>query len=509
MEPTLTPVPTTTSAINVDIESQAQAQAHNKETDGHITATTTSSNSNEVIVDWDGSDDPANPLNWSSRRKGFIIFIVSALTFNISLAPTIFAPGVPLLLSEFHSDSTSLASFVVSAYVLAFAIGPLVFAPLSELYGRRVVFWGSNLAFLVFTIVCAVSNSIGLFVTFRILQGLAGCVPLVLGGGVIGDLVPIEKRGRALSGWQLGPLLGPVIGPVAGGYIAQNLGWRWSFWILAILSAVLSFLNFLVPETYHPVLLSRKAARLQSQDGSVIYIAAGRARSTKKELFLKSIVRPLKMMRSPIVLILSLQLGITYGYLYLLFTTFTFVFEEQYHFQPGAAGLAYLGLGVGFLGSLFFQSLTSDYFAKKQAEANGGKIKPESRLGPLVTGVLFVPVGLFWYGWTAQYKIHWIVPIIGTSFIGVGTNLVWIPIQSYLIDAFTIYAASAIGANTVIRSVFGVLLPLAGQPLYDRLGLGWGNSLLGFIALATVPLTWLLMKKGEKIRLHPRFQIDF
>jgi MFS family permease len=217
------------------------------------------------------------------------------------------------------------------------------------------------------------------------------------------------------------------------------------------------------------------------------------------------------MMKSPIVLILSLQLGMTYGYLYLLFTTFTFVFEEQYQFRAGAAGLAYLGLGIGFLTSLFFLSMTSDSIAKKRAQADeDGKleIKPESRLAPLLFGVLFVPVGLFWYGWTAQYKIHWIVPIIGTTFIGIGVNLVWIPVQSYLIDAFTIYAASAIGANTVIRSVFGVVLPLAGQPLYNKLGLGWGNSLLGFIALATVPLTWLLMKHGERIRLHPRFQFD-
>jgi MFS family permease len=161
----------------------------------------------EVIVDWEGPDDPANPLNWSSSRKTFIIAIISAVTFNISLAPTIFAPGVPLLLHEFNSESSALASFAVSAYIVPFAIGPLVLAPLSELYGRNVVMYSSNVAFLVFTIVCAVSNSIGLFLVFRIFQGLAACAPLVLGGGMIGDIMPPEKRGRALSGWQLGPLL--------------------------------------------------------------------------------------------------------------------------------------------------------------------------------------------------------------------------------------------------------------------------------------------------------------
>ncbi|KAI0869313.1 major facilitator superfamily domain-containing protein [Hypoxylon argillaceum] len=464
-------------------------------------------NSNEVIVDWEGPDDPANPLNWTSARKTFIIVMVSAVTFNISLVPTIFAPGVPLLLKEFHSESSALASFVLSAYIVPFAIAPLLLAPLSELYGRNVVMNAANLGFLVFTIVCAVSNSIGLFIAFRVFQGLAGCVPLVLGGGMIGDLMPPEKRGRALSGWQLGPLLGPVIGPVTGGYIAQNVGWRWLFWLVAILSGVLTVLYLLVPETYHSILLARKAARLQKEDGSRIYVAAGSTKSTTSQLLLRSIVRPLKMLsRSPIVLILSFQLAVVYGYLYIIFTTFIFVFEGQYHFQAGAAGLSYLGLGIGFFISLIGNGLTSDYIAKK--EAKGGEIKPESRLTPMIIGVLLIPAGLIWYGWAAQYKVHWIVPILGTTLIGMGVNLVWVPVQSYLIDAFGIYSASALAANTVVRSIFGVLLPLAGQPLYDRLGLGWGNTLLAFIALATAPLTWLIMKYGERIRLHPRFQLD-
>ncbi|KAJ2973221.1 hypothetical protein NUW58_g8990 [Xylaria curta] len=325
---------------------------------------------------------------------------------------------------------------------------------------------------------------------------------------MIGDLMPPEKRGRALSGWQLGPLLGPVIGPVAGGYIAQDVGWRWLFWLVAILAGVLAFLYLLVPETYHPILLARRANYLQKLDGSRTYVAAGAPRSTNKELLRKSIVRPAKMLvRSPIVLIFSIQLAVVYGYLYILITTFIYVFEDQYGFRAGAAGLSYLGLGVGLFISLVGNGLTSDYIAKKKAA--GGELKPESRLTPLILGALLIPAGLIWYGWAAEYKVHYIVPIIGTAVIGMGINLVWVPIQSYMIDAFTVYAASALAANTVVRSVFGVVLPLAGQPLYDRLGLGWGNTLLAFIALSTVPLTWLIIKYGERIRLNPRFQVDF
>lgn len=82
-------------------------------------------------------------------------------------------------------------------------------------------------------------------------------------------------------------------------------------------------------------------------------------------------------------------------------------------------------------------------------------------------------------------------------------------IQTYLIDAYTLYAASAIAANTIFRSLVGAILPLAGPSLYARLGLGWGNSLLGFIAVAMIPIPWFFIKYGERIRKHPRFQMDW
>jgi hypothetical protein len=81
--------------------------------------------------------------------------------------------------------------------------------------------------------------------------------------------------------------------------------------------------------------------------------------------------------------------------------------------------------------------------------------------------------------------------------------------STYLVDAYTIYSASAIAANTVLRSLFGALLPLAGSKMYATIGLGWGNSLLGFIALAMVPLPFLFYKYGEQIRNNKIFKVEF
>lgn len=113
---------------------------------------------------------------------------------------------------------------------------------------------------------------------------------------------------------------------------------------------------------------------------------------------------------------------------------------------------------------------------------------------------------MFIYGWTADKHVFWIVPIIGTGLVGLGLLATFMPIQTYLVDAFTVYAASALAANTVLRSLMGALLPLAGRQMYATLGLGWGNSLLAFIALGLCPIPIIFYKYGERIRKSPRFQ---
>lgn len=156
------------------------------------------------MVDWDGPDDPTNPMNWTTKKKWTIIGLISANTFATPLGSTIFAPGVPQIQREFHSYNTELAAFMVSVYILGFALGPIVVAPMSELYGRVYVTHVCNFLFLIFTIACAVSSDVSMFVVFRFFMGCFGSTPLTVGGGIIADVMPPEKRGAAMSIWALG-----------------------------------------------------------------------------------------------------------------------------------------------------------------------------------------------------------------------------------------------------------------------------------------------------------------
>ncbi|OOF99641.1 hypothetical protein ASPCADRAFT_503632 [Aspergillus carbonarius ITEM 5010] len=460
----------------------------------------------DSFVHWNGPNDPQNPMNWSSVQKWLTIGLISISSFNVSMVSTVFAPGVPEVLQEFNIHNSSISSLMISIYVMGSAIGPLVLTPLTEISGRLPMTHIANFLFAVAAVVCATSVNTGMLIASRFVMGIASSVPVTVGGGFVADMMPMEKRGTAMTIWTVGPLMGMVTGPIFGGFIVQNVGWRWTIWLEAILGGVIAIASLIfLRETYAPTLLQRKAKKLQKETGRH-YRTEYDTDKTLGQIIWVSLSRPVKFLcLSPIVLIVSLYSSVTYSYMYILFTTFTGVFENVYGFTPGEAGLGYLGLGLGFCFGQITVGYYSDRYLKKQEKLHG-TMKPEDRLPPLVLGCALVPIGLFWYGWAAEYRVHWIVPITGTFFVGAGIYYVHLVTQVYLIDSYTLYAASAVSAELALRCIFGATIPLAADPLYDALGLGWGNSLLGFIALAFAPSAFFLLKYGERIRTNPKFQ---
>lgn len=333
-----------------------------------------------------------------------------------------FAPATALAMSEFHSPSAILSTLIISIFVLGFAIGPLFVAPMSEIYGRRPAYVVSMFLFLIFTIACAVSDSLAMLIVFRFLAGCAGSTPITLGGATIGDVFPVDNRGGAMALWGMGPLLGPVLGPIVGGYLAAAEGWRWIFWLQVIISGVLFLLGLaFLKETYAVVILEQKAISLRKETGNEELRSVLHDGLTPKRRIRNAIARPGKMLfTQSIVLILSVYITFLFGYLYLFVTTFPRVFIQQYGFNTGSTGLTYLGLGVGMFLGIVIAGKSSDLLYKFLVKKNGGKEEPEYRLPPLVVSAPLVAVAFFWYGWSAEAKVHWIVPILGTVVFGMG-----------------------------------------------------------------------------------------
>ncbi|RDL33668.1 MFS general substrate transporter [Venustampulla echinocandica] len=461
------------------------------------------------IVGWESQDDPEMPLNFQESRKWMLIGLLASITFISPLASSMFAPGVIFMDIDFHNTSTILTSLTVSIFILGYAVGPLLLAPLSEIYGRRLILTCANAFFCVWQIGCALAPNLASLIVFRFLAGIGGSGCITIGGGVIADIFAPDRRGVASSIYSIGPLFGPVIGPICGGFIAQRIGWRWVFWILLIVGTLLTIgIELLNRETNPKVLIHRKVQRLQKELNRTDLISCydeGQPIHSPTHILINGMVRPLKMLfRSPIMFLLSLYMAVVYGLLYLLFTTITAVFIKQYHWQPELTGLAYIGIGIGFLTGVSLVAKISDPTIIRMTKANNGVFEPEMRLSTCLFFACFIPISFFWYGWAAEKAVHWIVPIIGLIPFGFGMMGIFIPIQTYTIDSFPAYAASAIAALTVSRSLLGAFLPLAGPYMYDSLGYGWGNSVLGFIAIGLIPCPALIYKFGGKIRKeHP------
>lgn len=186
------------------------------------------------IVEFDGPNDPENPLNWKTSKKWGMVTLIAAITFLTPLASSMFAPGIPQVMKDFHSTNEQLEGFMLSIYVLGFAFGPLIIAPLSEMYGRLPLYHSCNFCFIVLAVAAAVSTNLSMFIVFRFFMGCFGGAPFVLGGGTIADLMSREHRGTAMAIWMMGPTIGPCVGPVIGGYLTAAKGWRWNFWFVAI-----------------------------------------------------------------------------------------------------------------------------------------------------------------------------------------------------------------------------------------------------------------------------------
>lgn len=212
-------------------------------------------------------------------------------------------------------------------------------------------------------------------------------------------------------------------------------------------------------------------------------------------------MQPAKLLfLSPLVFSLSIYIAFVYGAMYLLFTTVTLVFSHTYGFNERQTGLIFLSLGAGTAIGWPITTIWSDRDVARLVRANNGTYVPEMRLHITLGFAFLMPLTFFWYGWSAYYKAHFMSTILSLIPFQTGIVGVVIPMTTYLIDSYPVEAANAMAAMTVLRSIGGMLLPLAGRSMYRALGYGWGNSLLGFICVGLTPLPWLFYMYGGKLR---------
>lgn len=398
--------------------------------------------------------------------------------------------------------SKSSSVLIVTIWELGEAAGPLFIAPLSEVFGRYPVLNVANIAFVGVTLVASFSPTVSLLIAARFLTGLA-VSSNVLNPAIVGDMFISEQRGAAMSCIMLCPLLGGAFGPAIAGFIADTLGWRPVLWICATLAGICELLLLTCfRETFKVPILRRRAAKLRKETGnenikSIFEIE--NPHSTAK--LWESIMRPAVVFAGSSVLqAMSVFGGVSYTFFYVVSTTLPDICEEIYGLNPTEMGFVFISFSIGSVVSVILCNRLLDRIYIRLRDTHKGVGLPEYRLPLVLIGAFTIPISAAFYGWVPALRLPLVYCLAAVASMGLTGMLGFLPVMSYVVDAFGLYSASAMTAIIVTRCLMGTFLPLVTQPLVERLGWGWGFMVLAGFTLALAPIPAVVMRYGAKWR---------
>ncbi|KAF2162399.1 hypothetical protein M409DRAFT_69032 [Zasmidium cellare ATCC 36951] len=471
--------------------------------------------------------DQENPYNWSTAKKSVIVILGTLVVVNSTVASALPSGDSPQLQQHFNVSDEIQLVLPNSIFLVGYVLGPFFFAPLSENYGRRFIVVGTFLAYTIFTLAICFAPNWAAFIIFRLLTGIFGSTPISVTSGLFADVLnnPVH-RGRSVAWFMAIAAFGPALAPTPSGYLSQY-SWRWPFWFGLIFAGACAVPIVFLPETFGPAILAKRARKLRRQDPNANVYGALELKKVSPRLFVTTVLgRPLRMIiTEPIVSASCLYLSLIYAVFFMLVQVYPIIFEPIYNFNQGETGLAFLAFAVGSLLALPFCFWWDHilFTAKAKARPWSNKAEyqrlplgigfvlispPEARLPLCMVGSIAVPIGLFWFAWTNGPSVHWIVSIIAGAPFGFG--LVWdgnslgrvrvCGLANFLVDSYRIYSASAMGATSISRSIFGVVMPFAARPMYEALGVAWACSLLGFASLLMCLIPYAFIWYGERLR---------
>ncbi|KAJ5620563.1 MFS multidrug transporter [Penicillium lagena] len=460
----------------------------------------------DVVVDFEGPDDPYRPVNWGFKKKAVTTVLYGLTTMGSTWASSVFSTG-QIQVANQYGVSVEVSTLGTTLLLFGLGLGPLVWAPLSEVYGRKPAVLAPYFIAAIFSFGTATAKDLQTIMITRFFTGFFGSAPVTNTGGVLADIWTPEQRGAAIVGYAMAVVGGPVVGPIAGGAIVESfLRWRWTEYITGIMMMFFLLLDIIfIDESYPPVLLVYKARRLRFESGNwALHARHEEWDVTMKELGNKYLIRPFQLLTTPICFLVALYASFVYGILYLSLAAFPIVFQEVRGWNQVVGALPFLAYLVGILiGAVV--NLTNQRFYIKRFKANNNRPVPEARLPPMMLGSVLFAAGMFVFGWTSPKHIHWIAPIIGAVMMGFGFFTIFQAALNYLIDTFQAVSASAIAANTFLRSLFAGCFPLFTNAMFHNLGVPWAASILGFVSIALIPIPYLFYIFGRRIRARGKW----
>lgn len=227
------------------------------------------------------------------------------------------------------------------------------------------------------------------------------------------------------------------IGPIIGGFMAARTTWRWMFWATSIFQAAMMCVSvFSFPESYGALILRRRARRLREQTGNLRYYTASERLDGERSataVLARALTRPLRLLVfHPIIQVSSVLSGFNYGIMYITLSTFSQLWTGQYHQSVEISGLHYIACSLGEVAGSQIGGPLMDYFYKRREAQNA---TAESRIPLMFPGMVLAWAGVLIYGWTAEYRLHWLVVDVGVVIMMLGMQLGGLP-GKYLLRVF-------------------------------------------------------------------------
>lgn len=463
-----------------------------------------------AAYDWTGADDPDNPRNFPIAVRMLSIAIITSLAFVSSFAGAIYAPAQEAVMEEFQL-SKLVAVLPLSLYNLGLAFGPLVGAPLSETYGRKAVFVTTTPIFVIFMLGSGFSKSIPSLIVCRFFAGMFASPNINNASATILDFSETRYRGASLGIYYSLPSLGATIAPLVGGFVVRSKGWRWTQWVAIIAIVALYIPVLFTKETYKKVILRQRAIRMGLSDSSSQQTSVAR---TFRHFFTVFIMRPLHMLfTEPIVTLVSLYNGFIFGLLFTFVISVPWIFRHYYNFGKTGESLAYLGVTFGTLVACVPFVFIDFFFYQKrwcrwqQSHSDTEPLAPENRLISAMAGSFLLPASLLVAAWTAEYGVHWFVPVSFQGMAMMASLLIYSGANLFMLDAYgPLYGASASGAMMLSRYTLSFAFPMFALDMFQSLGVGWATIILAGFTLLMAPIPWCFWVFGERLRKKSRYE---
>ena len=445
------------------------------------------------------TNDPDNPHNWPIYIRWVYTVVLSVLVICVAYGSACIAGGLGTVQDKFNVGS-EVAILSVSLMVLGFSFGPLIWSPLSDLYGRRTSYFISMGLYVLFNVPCAVAKNVQTLMISRFFCGVWSSSALCLVGGSIADMFPSDTRGRAIAFFAFAPYCGPVFGPLVNGFIAVSTGrMDLIFWVNMAFAGVMWIVISLIPETFAPVILKRRANKLRKELGNDKIMTEQEAQGTSVgELIKVCCVRPLYFaVTEPVLDLVCLYVCLIYSLLYAFFFAYPVIFGELYGYKDNIIGLMFIPILIGAcmaLATTFFCEIKYLQLSKRR------KPTPEDRLLGAMIGAPFAAIALWILGATSSKHIIWVGPASSGLAFGFGMVLIYYSLNNYIIDCYIQYASSALATKVFLRSAGGAAFPLFTNQMYHTLGLHWASWLLAFIATAMIIIPFSFYYYGKMLR---------